>query len=112
MSTLEAEYIACSDGSGEGQLLLQLHRDIQSKDASLLLINCDNQGALSHITTGIIKARTKHIDVCYYNSRDLHARKIVDYSSVHTNENVADIVTKALTKDKHEKFTKAMGIWQ
>jgi len=34
----------------------------------------------SHITTGVIKARMKHIDVCYHNSRDLHARKIVDYS--------------------------------
>jgi hypothetical protein len=76
-----------------------------------LPINCDNQGALSHITTGIIKACTKHIDVCYHNSRDLHARKLVDYSYVHTNENVADILTKALSKDKHEKFTKVMGLW-
>jgi len=111
MSTLEAESIACSEGSREAQWLLQLHRDIHGKDASPLSINCDNQGPLSHIITGIIKARTKHIDVCYHNSRDLHARKIVDYSYVHTNENVADILTKALMKDKHEKFTKAMGLW-
>jgi len=36
---------------------------------------------------------------------------IVDYSYVYTNENVADILIKALTMDKHEKFTKAMGLW-
>jgi len=111
MSTLEAEYIASSEGAHEAKWVLQLHQDIHSKDASPLPINCDNQGALSHITTGIIKARTKHINVCYQNSRDLHARKIVDYSYVHTNENVSDILTKALTKDKHEKFTQAMGLW-
>jgi len=111
MSTLEAEYIACSEGSHEAKWLLQFHRDIHSKDTSLLLINCDNQGALCHITTGIITACTKHIDVCYSNCRDLHASKIVDYSYMHTNKNVADILTKALTKDKHEKFTKAMGLW-
>jgi hypothetical protein len=105
MSTLEAEYIASSEASCDAVWLLQLHRDIHGKDASLLLINCNNQGALSHNTTGIIKARTKHIDVCYHNSRDLHARKIVDYSNVHTNVNVADILTKALTKDTDEKFT-------
>jgi len=99
MSTLEAEYIACPKGSREAKWLLQLYRDIHGRDASPLLINCDNQGALSHITTGIIQARTKHIDVCYHNSRDLHARKIVDYSYVHTNENVADILTMPLTKD-------------
>jgi len=68
-------------------------------------------GALRHITTGIIKARTKHINVCYHNSRDLNAHKIVDYFYVHTNENVADILIKALTKDQREKFTKAMGLW-
>jgi len=112
MSTLEAEYIACSEGSRETKSLLQLHRDIHGKDASPLPINCDNQGALSRITTRIIKARTKYIDVCYHNSRDLDDRKMVDYSYVHTNENVADILTKALTRDKHEKFTKAMGLWQ
>jgi hypothetical protein len=110
MSTLKAEFIPCSEVSIEAKWFLQLQKDIHGKDLPLLPINCDNQGALTHITTGIIKARTKHIDVCYHNSRDLHKRQIVDYAYVHTDENVADILTKALTKDKHTKFTKAMGL--
>jgi hypothetical protein len=78
MSTLEAEYIACSEASREAQWLLQLMKDIHGNDANNntdnatvtapLPIHCDNQGALAHITTGIIKARTKHIDVCCHNS--------------------------------------------
>jgi len=111
MSPLQPKYIACAEGSREAKLRLQLHQDIHSKDASPLRINYDNQCALSHITTGIIKARTMHLDVCYHNSRDLRARKTVDYSYMHTNENVADILTEAWTKDTHEKFTKAMGPW-
>jgi hypothetical protein len=114
MSTLEAEYIACSEASREAKWLLQLQKDIHGNTDTVtapLSIHCDNQGALAHITTGIIKARTKHIDVCYHNSRDLHNRKIVGYSYIHTDENVADIFTKALAKDKHAKFTKAMGLW-
>jgi hypothetical protein len=57
-----------------------LQRDIHgsqnqaSLPSSPLPIYCDNQGALTHITAGVIKARTKHIDVCYHNSRDLHSR--------------------------------------
>jgi len=54
MSTLEAEYIACSEGSHEAKWQLQLPQDINGNDASPLPINCDNQGTLSHITTGII----------------------------------------------------------
>jgi len=111
-STLEAEYIACSEASREARWLLQLQTDIRGSpsDASPLPIYCDNQGTLTHITTGVIKARTMHIDVCYLNSRDLHACKIVDYSYVHTNKIAADILTKALSKEKHTKFAKAMGL--
>jgi hypothetical protein len=59
----------------------------------------------------MIKAHMKHIDVSYHKSRHRHTRKIVDYSYMHTNENVAAILTNAWTKDKHEKFTKAMALW-
>ena len=111
MSTLKAEFIACSEASREVIWLLQLQQDIHGKDLPPLPINCDIQGALTLITMGIIKARTKHIDVCYHNSRDLHRRRIVNSSYVNTNRNVADIHTKALTKDKHMKFTKRMALW-
>jgi len=111
MSTLDAEFIACSAASREAKWLLQLHKDIHGKDLPPLPINCDNQGALTLITTGIIKARTKHIDVRYHKSRDLHRRQIVNYSYVHPDNNVADILTKPLTKDKYLKFAKVIGLW-
>jgi hypothetical protein len=111
MPALNAEYISCSEISLDAKWLLQLHQDIHGKDASPLLINCDNQGLISHITTGIMKVHTKHSDICSHNSQDIHACKIVDYSDVHTNEDDADILTISLTKDKHDKSTKAMGLW-
>ena len=82
-------------------------------DAEPMRIFSDSRGALAHITTasGIMKARTKHIDVCYHNSRDLHARGIVQYGYVNTDDNPADLLTKGLVRGKHERFTRAMGIW-
>ena len=73
-------------------------------------IYTDSQGALAHITTGISKARTMHIDVCYHNSRDLHERGVVKYDYVNTNNDPADILTKSLPREKHEKFARAMGV--
>jgi len=73
-STLEAEYIACSEASREGRWLLQLCKDTRrdninnDHDNKPLPILCDHEGALTHIISGTIKARTKHIDVCYHNS--------------------------------------------
>ena len=111
MSTLKAEFIACLEASREGKWLLLLQKDIHGKDLPPLPINCNSQGAFTLITAGIIKVCTTHIDIGYHNSRDLHKRQIVNYSYMQMDENVADIFTKALTKDKHTKFTKAMGLW-
>ena len=76
-AALEAEYIACPEASRRARWLQQLQRDIEDQpDGHIdepLPIYTDSQGALTHITAGITKTRTKHIDVCYHNSRDLHA---------------------------------------
>ena len=122
-STTEAEYIACPVASREARWLRKLQRDIDDipttddpdgADATDQLppiqIYTDSQGALAHITTGISKARTKYIDVCCHNSHDLHQRKVVKYDYVNTNDNLADILTKALPREKHEKFACAMGV--
>ena len=113
LSTTEAEYIACSEASREARWLRQLQCDITDADAEPMRIFSDSRGALAHITAanGIMKARTKHIDICYHNSRNLHERGIVQYDYVNTDDNPADLLTKALAREKHEKFTKAMGVW-
>ena len=116
-STLEAEYIACSEASREAGCVRQLCKDTKREDDDddennePLPILCDIESAVAQIIHGIIKARTKHRDICYHNSRDLHERGIVKYSWVSTQENVADIFTKALPRENHEKFTKAMSLW-
>ena len=114
VSTLEAEYIACSEASREARWLQQLQRDIEDQPDSHidepLPIHTDSQGALAHITTGITKARTKHIDVCYHNFRDLHAREIIRYDYINTNDNPTDNLTKVLPRKEHEKFTRAIGV--
>jgi len=113
LSISEATYMACSEASEDVRWLLQFQRDIHCSpsDASLLPIYCCNQGAFTHIKTGVIKGRGKHIIVCYPSSRDLHASKIVDYSYVHTNDNVADFLMKPHNTEKNTKFTKGMGLW-
>jgi hypothetical protein len=58
---------------------------------------------------GTSEARTKHIDVRYYNCRDLHSQGILAFTYVHTNNNIADIMTKALSVGKHRKFMALMG---
>jgi hypothetical protein len=127
MSTVEAEYIACSEAAREAQWLRQLETDIsgiadtippldtesssaQSSTPQPLTIQCDNQGTIKNIVSGASKARTKHIDVRYHNCRDLQSQGILAFTYVHTDDNIADILTKALPADKHRKLTALMGL--
>jgi hypothetical protein len=62
---------------------------------------CDNQGAIKTIVSGTSKASTKHIDVIFHNSRHAHASGIINCTYIPTNENTADICTKALAAPRH-----------
>ena len=114
MSSLEVIFIACSQASRDAKRFLQPQKDIHSyqRDSPLLWINRSNHGALTLITMGIIKARTKHIDICNYNSRDQQKGWIVNNSHLHMDDNLADIFTKPQSKDQYSKFMKAMALWQ
>jgi len=115
-STSEAEYIPRLEASREGRWRRQLGKDTKRNndndnyDNKRLPILCDNEGALTHIINGTIMAQMKHIEVCYHNHRDLHERGIVQYSWVSTQNKVADIFTKALPREKHDKIMKAMRL--
>lgn len=119
LSTLEAEYIACSDATREALWLRRLHYEvIQTYGSSLNLlegpvtvpIGCDNQGALKLLETGVVKQKTKHIDVKYHHSHDEQVRKNVKFYYVTSKDNVADILTKALPSPRHQELTRMMGL--
>ena len=60
---------ACSEASREARWLRQ-----SQGDAEGFRTFTDSQGALSQPP----EPRTKHIDVCYYNSQDLHAKVLAN----------------------------------
>jgi hypothetical protein len=85
LSTLEAEYIACSNAAREAKWLRQLSLDVENttdKTLPATTIFSDNQGALKTIYSSATKANTKHIDVQYHNSRHLHHTGVLSYTYV------------------------------
>jgi hypothetical protein len=71
---------------------------------------CDNQGAIKTIVSGTSKASTKHIDVRFHNSRHAHASGIINCTYIPTNENTADICTKALAASRHRYLVDKLGM--
>jgi hypothetical protein len=76
------------------------------------VIFADNQGAIKLSKNPQHHNRSKHIDIKYHFVRDSCQRGLIELIYIPTAEMVADILTKALLHEKHEKHMKGMSLSQ
>ena len=55
-------------------------------------------------------ARTKHINIRYHFIRQCIEDGLINYQYLETSDMVADCLTKALPRNKHERFAQFMGL--
>jgi transposase InsO family protein len=109
VSTAEAEYMAASYAAKEAVWLRKLSYDLDLNDKTTVIME-DNQAAIKLIKHPIQSMRSKHIDIIYHYTRELVEHKVVEFKYISTNENVADVLTKAVPEFKHRFCVKGMGI--
>jgi hypothetical protein len=109
-STVEAEYQACSAAAREALWLRQLLADFKVS-CTPMKIMCDSQGALSAMMNGQVSQRTKHIDVIHHFVRERCHLGQIKFEFVKGEENLADILTKAVGKPKHVWCCHHIGMW-
>jgi len=73
---MEAEYIAASHVSKELLWFRQLLKDMNIPVKDPTVINEDNQGCIYLIESDRCGTRTKHIDICHHQIRDLREKMI------------------------------------
>lgn len=70
----------------------------------------DNQGAIALAKNPVHHQRSKHIDIKYHFIRSEIRDGIVALNYVSTADNVADIFTKPVSKDKLRRFSLIRGM--
>jgi transposase InsO family protein len=110
LSTVEAEYMATTQATREAIWLRSLLTDLGSPPTAATIVHADNQGSISLARNPVNHARTKHIDIRYHFIRERIESGEIDLRYVSTADQVADILTKALPKDKHWKLMRLMGL--
>lgn len=98
-STTEAEYIALSECSKQGQWVHQVVKELQRTDLKSNLatpIYSDNQACISLAQVPAVHKRTKHIDVRYHYIRELITFQKATIEYLPTADMIADIPTKPL----------------
>lgn len=110
LSSTEAEYIALSTTTQEAIWFQQLKDELGIKNDIPLMIYCDNQSTIKLAENDGYQQRTKHIDIRYHFLREKIRNKIINVKFVNTEKNIADALTKAVTKEKHQFCSKQMGL--
>ncbi|KAK1641803.1 hypothetical protein QYE76_059608 [Lolium multiflorum] len=111
-SSIESEYIAASEVSSEAVWMKRFIVELGVVPSALdpLVIYCDNMGAIANAQEPRSHKRLKHIKLRYHSIREYIEDGEVKICKVHTDLNVADPLTKALPREKHDQHQNAMGV--
>lgn len=106
-STAEAEYTALAFATKVALWLRSLIGEILEK-RNAIKMHCDNKGAVD--INNNCSDKTKHIDIkLKFVHFEIENNKIV-LKHISTGEMIADVLTKALTKDKHQNCIIGFGL--
>ena len=103
-STSEAEYLAIGDGVKEAPfvngILQFLRPSVESRKIEVVFE--DNEGAIALAENPLSSCRSKHIDVRHHLLGNLTEEGVIEITHVPSEEQHADILTKALPRDLFE----------
>jgi hypothetical protein len=109
-SSCEAEYTAAFECAKEAIWLRTLLSGIGFAPPGHTTILCDNNAAINLSEDPSLHQRVKHVDIKYHFLRERVHSNDLKLSYVNTNDNLADIFTKALDTTKFEKLRGFLGL--
>jgi hypothetical protein len=108
-SSAEAEYVSAGVATQQAIWLKRILEDFGEKQEAVT-IHCDNKSAIAMAKNPVFHGRTKHIAIKHHFIREAIEDEEVQLSFCKTNDQVADIFTKALPREKFQKLRDALGV--
>ena len=109
-SSCYAEYIALHDAAHEVVFLRQLLEGIRFVPSGTTQLLCDNDAASRLAEDHVWHSHTKHIRVKYHYTRELVDSGDVVVKRVGSKDNLADILTKPLSRPDFQRLCHYLGI--
>ncbi|GKB88481.1 hypothetical protein Tco_0960753 [Tanacetum coccineum] len=74
-------------------------------------IYIDNESTIIYIVKNLVfHSKTKHIEIRYHFIRDSYEKKLIQVIKIHTNHNVADLLTKAFDVSRFNFLIASIGL--
>jgi hypothetical protein len=110
LSSTEAEYVACSQCANDMEFVRQILESVKERVDLPMVLYVDNTGAIDLVKNYSTTGRTKHIDIRFHYIRELVDQGLLRVEFVRTDNNIADIFTKNLSKESFEKHQRSLGL--
>jgi histone deacetylase 1/2 len=109
LSSCEAELYG---GTSAAQELLWLKGLLQELGSPTLqpVLFCDNKSTVAQTRDPVFSAKSKHIEARYFFIRELTQGNQMRTEHVSGEDNPADIFTKALLRERHNKMLQLLGL--
>ncbi|GKA06392.1 hypothetical protein Tco_0685616 [Tanacetum coccineum] len=108
-STTEAEYVAAANCCGQvlwikNQMLDYGYNFMNTR------IFIDNESTICIVKNPVFHSKTKNIEIKHYFIRDSYENRLIQVIKIHTDHNVADLLTKALDVSRFQFLTASIGM--
>ncbi|CAB3248359.1 unnamed protein product [Arctia plantaginis] len=112
-SSTHAECYALADAAEEVLYIKGILSDLRDNEEYLCNVKIfeDNSGALALAKNGNFTKRSKHIDVALHFVHDLVVDDKIDIVKTESNNNIADMLTKALGQIKFKEFRLKLNVY-
>ncbi|GJR17328.1 putative ribonuclease H-like domain-containing protein [Tanacetum coccineum] len=93
-STTKAEYVAAANCCGQ---VLWIQNQMLDYGFNFMntKIYIDNESTICIVKNPVFHSKTKHIEIRHHFIRDSYEKKLINVIKIHTDQNVADLLTKA-----------------
>jgi hypothetical protein len=109
-STAEAEYVAATAAANQVLWLRKILADLDMEQKKATRVNVDNQAAIAISNNPIFHGKTKHFKLKYYFMREVQKNEEIQLIYCMTEDQLADILTKPLSKTRFEILRNKIGV--
>ncbi|RVW45415.1 Retrovirus-related Pol polyprotein from transposon TNT 1-94 [Vitis vinifera] len=110
LSTTEAEFIAATSCACQAIWLRRILEGLNHAQHDSTTVYCDNNSTIKLSKNLVMHGHCKHIDVRFHFLRELTKDGTIEMVHCHTQEQVADIMTKPLKLDAFLKLRDLLGV--
>ncbi|CAL8138644.1 unnamed protein product [Prunus armeniaca] len=110
LSTAEAEYISAAEATTQAIWLRFVLEDFGELQTEATSLHCDNISTIAITKNPVFHQKTKHIDRRYHFIKDALQEGVINLEYCPTNEQLADIFTKPLAKDRFNCLREMLGV--